>query len=184
MIVNNIADPRVISAINNDGVIVGMTDTIYGMLARASSSTALVNLYSIRSRPDTKSSIILVSSIDDIPNLSLEQKKSYATLSAERPTTIISQVSDDLWPHLPKTDGTLAFRAVNDAAISRLISQTGPLLAPSANLEGRPPAQNIEQAFSYFGDRVAVYVDSGQQKNTQPSRIVRFDGNSLVVIRD
>ena len=74
MIVNNIADPRVISAINNDGVIVGMTDTIYGILARASSSTALVNLYSIRSRPDTKSSIILVSSIDDIPNLSLEQK--------------------------------------------------------------------------------------------------------------
>ena len=44
---------------------------------------------------------------------------------------------------------------------SKYLEQTGPLIAPSANLQGQPPAKNIQEAYEYFGDAVDLYVDGG-----------------------
>ena len=47
------------------------------------------------------------------------------------------------------------------------------------------PAENIEQAVSYFGDTVAVYVDSGPITNSLPSKIIAInDDDEIEIIRD
>jgi L-threonylcarbamoyladenylate synthase len=66
-----------------------------------------------------------------------------------------------------------------------VLDATGPLLAPSANIEGHEPAENIEQAVSYFDDTVAVYVDSGPITNSLPSKIIAInDDDEIEIIRD
>lgn len=185
MITKSLLDPAVIEALRADKLVVAPTDTIYGLLARADSPKAVDELYRVRQRDRTKSCIILLGSTNDIPELTTKQRRMYDQLYRERPTTIVVRVSPDIMPHLVRTDATLAFRAVPpDTALSELIRLVGPLLAPSANLAGQPPATTVNEAIAYFGDEVAVYVDGGELKGTMPSRIITFtDEGQLVALR-
>lgn len=183
MIVNNILDRSVKEALANDRLIVAKTDTIYGVLARADSVESMKKLYEAKQRSLEQSSIILVADVSSIPGLTSEQRKIYQELSNHRPTTIAIRVSGSFLPHLPRSNGTLAFRAVPNSPLSSLIN-TGCLLAPSANPKDLPPARNITEAIEYFGETVAVYVDSGEVSGAKPSQIVAFgDENQVVYIR-
>ena len=185
MITNNLLDTTVIEALRADKLVVAPTDTIYGLLTRADSPRAVDELYRVRRRDRTKSCIILLGSTNDIPGLTTEQRRIYNQLYCERPTTIAARVSPDVMPHLVRTDATLAFRAVPpETALSELIQLVGPLLAPSANPAGQPPATTVNEATAYFGDQVAVYVDGGEIKGVMPSRIIKFtDEGQLVALR-
>lgn len=185
MITKNLLDATVIEALRADKLVVAPTDTIYGLLARADSPRAVDELYRVRRRDRTKSCIILLGSTNDIPELTAEQRRIYQQLYRERPTTIVVRVSPDVMPHLVRTDATLAFRVVpSGTALSELIQCVGPLLAPSANLAGQPPATTINEAIAYFGNQVAIYVDGGEIKGAMPSRIIKFtDEGQLVALR-
>ena len=63
-----------------------------------------------------------------------------------------------------------------------MLLKTGPLIAPSANPEDLPPAQNILQAKKYFGDSVNVYVDGGEIMG-KASRIIKLhkDGTTNIL---
>ena len=182
MITKNLLDTTVIEALRAGKLVVAPTDTIYGLLARADSQKAVDELYRVRQRDRTKSCIILLSSADNIPEITAEQRRIYDQLYYERPTTIVVRVSPDIMPHLVRTDATLAFRVVpSGTALSELIQCVGPLLAPSANLAGQPPATTINEAIAYFGDQVAVYVDGGKVAEAAPSRIIKFTDDGHVI---
>ena len=182
MITKNLLDTTVIEALRADKLVVAPTDTIYGLLARADSPRVVDELYRVHQRDRTKSCIILLSSADNIPELTADQRRIYDQLYCERPTTIIVRASPDVMLHLVRTDATLAFRAVPpETALSELIQLVGPLLAPSANLAGQPPATTINEAIAYFGDQVAVYVDGGEVAEAVPSRIIKFTDDGQVI---
>ncbi len=184
MIVKNILDKSVKKALANNQLIIARTDTIYGVLARADSVESMKKLYEVKQRSPEESSIILVADVSSIPGLTSQQCKIYQELSNHRPTTIAIRVSDSFLPHLPRNNGTLAFRAVPNSPLASLIKSTGYLLAPSANPKSLPPARNITEAAEYFGETVAVYVDSGEVSDIKPSQIVAFgDENQMIYIR-
>ena len=85
-------------------------------------------------------------------------------------------------PHTAHQNGTLAFRLVT-SSLARLIHQTGPLFAPSANPAGMSPAKNITEAIKYFGDVVSVYVDGGEVTTAVASRIIKLQDDDIVTIR-
>ncbi len=182
MITKDPLDPQIAAALNAGRLIVMRTDTIYGILARANSPEAVERLYTKRPRHPEKSCIILVNSVEIIPGLRPNEKTNYQQLSETRPTTIVVPAPDNYLPHLIRTKDTLAFRVVS-GKLGKLIKQTGPLLAPSANPEGLPPATNIYEAINYFGESVDVYVDGGEVTENTPSRIISFQDGALTIIR-
>ena len=169
-------------ALSQGNLVVMRTDTIYGILVLASDSKAVEKLYSVKKRDPCKPCILLVADARDIPT-SQEERRSYQKLSQERPTTLVTPVDDSYLPHLPKDNGTLAFRAINLPKLQEIIRICGPVLAPSANPEGLTPAININQAKNYFGDKVALYVDGGEVPENTPSRIVKFVDGAVQIIR-
>ena len=81
-------------------------------------------------------------------------------------------------PHAPRwlrrANDMLAYRQPQLPWLQAVLRQTGPLIAPSANLEGQPPARTIAEARAYFGDGVDCYYDGGTVPiDTPPSRLVR-----------
>lgn len=172
MIVENILDSAVISALQSDQLVVAKTDTIYGVLARAESKRAIERLYKIKQRSLDKSVIVLVTDINDIPGLAPHLQESYQELAKNQPTTIVVNVSPDFLPHIPHINGTLAFRVVPKLPLSELIHKVGYLAAPSANPPGKEPANNITKAINYFHESTAVYVDSGETVDSKPSQII------------
>lgn len=61
--------------------------------------------------------------------------------------------------------------------------QTGPLVAPSANISGQPPAKTIREAKEYFGSLADIYIDIGKL-DSEPSTILELDKNKLKFIRE
>ncbi len=184
IVVKTLTDPCVADILLGDGLAVIKTDTIYGILARADSPKAMRRLYTVKHRGSLKSCIILTTPAQTIPGLNDQQLTHYLRLNQERPTSVVTP-SAQIFPHLPHQQGTLAFRAVpDDSDLAELIRQVGPLLAPSANPEGLPPATTIHEAVDYFGDAVDIYVDSGTAIAAKSSRIVSFDGSNIVMIRE
>lgn len=174
MIVENILDNAVISALQSDRLIIAKTDTIYGVLARAESKKAIERLYKVKQRPLDKSVIVLVADITDIPGLAPHLQESYQELAKKQPTTIVVNVNPDFLPHIPHINDTLAFRVVPKSPLSELIHKVGYLAAPSANLSGQKPAKNIAEAVNYFHESVAIYVDSGDITGVKRSQIIRI----------
>ncbi|OYX43487.1 hypothetical protein B7Y94_01465 [Candidatus Saccharibacteria bacterium 32-49-12] len=171
-------------ALQNSGIVVARTDTIYGLLAKASDEAAVERVYDTKGRTENKACIILVKDPADIP---FNQDVIAAILSeSNRPTSIIVPVSGAPgW--LTRGGDTLAYRILPPGHIlCDIIDETGPLIAPSANPEGLPPAININQAKSYFGDKVNVYLDGGEvPTDVIPSRIIKIrSDNTYETIRD
>lgn len=63
-----------------------------------------------------------------------------------------------------------------------LLRETGPLVAPSANPEGKPPARTIREAKKYFGDAVDFYADGGTV-SSQPSALIAIKNGRIIIKR-
>ena len=76
----------------------------------------------------------------------------------------------------------MAFRLPDNHLLRSLIKQTGPLVAPSANLEGQAEAKTIAAAKKYFGDKIDFYLDAGT-KESLPSTLIKIENDKIIVLR-
>ncbi|MFA5080458.1 MAG: L-threonylcarbamoyladenylate synthase [Candidatus Paceibacterota bacterium] len=160
------------------------TDTIYGITVPAFEKKAVLNLYKLRKRDYRKPFIILISSLKDLSLFGVKlDTKRIAWLKKIWPQnlTVIVPCDEKRFNYLHRDKGTLAFRLPDDKWLIRLIKTTGPIVAPSANIEGQSPAETVSEAYEYFGDK-AVYLDGGKNKR-KSSTIVSLENNSFKIIR-
>ena len=165
---------QISTTLNNGGIVILRTDTVYGILAKADNQVAVERIYSLKGRQSHKPFIILIPDASQAyDNVDLLQK--YSAQYSDRPTSVI--VESPSAPAYLKRDGSnLAYRIENSGWLSDILHKTGPLVAPSANPEGDPTAKNIDEAKAYFGDTIDLYIDGGQvPDDIVPSRIIRVN---------
>lgn len=184
----NIYDNQeLINILQDGGVVVMPTDTIYGILCSALNKDSVEKLYRIRRRSPNKPCIILISEVSEIEKFGIsleeEQRKIFLAFFAQnKPTSIILDSLNLDFQYLDRGTKTLSFRIPKNDYFRELLKKTGPLLAPSANLEGESPSQNIEEARLYFGELVDMYIDGGEISGS-PSKVVRLykDGTTSII---
>ncbi|HEX6462164.1 MAG TPA: L-threonylcarbamoyladenylate synthase [Candidatus Saccharimonadales bacterium] len=165
--------PEVIRCLRSGGVVVLRTDTLYGVVASVLSQAAVERVYRLRHRNAKKACIVLVASESHLPTpppIYAEQVLAHAWPG---PVTVILPVDNVVPEWLHRGLKSLAFRVPADPELRELLLKTGPLIAPSANPEGEPPAETIEEAVDYFGESVDVYVNNGHVKQGEPSRLIK-----------
>lgn len=167
------------------GVGVLATDTIYGLVGSALVPETVERIYKIKKRNSKSPFIVLISSAEDVEKFDIAlSEKLFARLRQYWPGhySIILPVSGKQFGYIHRGTNQIAFRVPDKKDLLEILKQTGPLVAPSANTEGMPPAQNIEEAKNYFGADVDFYVDEGELTN-QASAILSFEGDEVIVIR-
>lgn len=171
-----------VSTLRHNGIAVMRTDTIYGIVGRANSRAAVERIYQAKGRTPSKSPIVLISSPTQL-------------FDAYEPSVL--KLLEQFWPGphsiiLPSTqspswiqreNNSVAYRLPDDAALRLLIERTGPLIAPSANPEGVPPASTIAEATRYFGDSVDWYEDSGTVDSGKPSSLHQYHNGTFRQLR-
>ena len=159
------------------GVGVIPTDTLYGLVASATNEAAVRRVYALKQRSLTKPCIILISSLDDLTLFDItptgEQEKTLATYWPG-PTSVVLACGVEVPEYLHGGTHTLALRLPADPALQALLHESGPLIAPSANPEGLPPATTLEEARAYFGDSVDFYLEGGVRTGA-PSTLITLD---------
>lgn len=170
-------DDELARTLLHGGVAVIRTDTLYGIVASAFSRTAVQKVYELKQRNPDKACILLIGDESQvIPGT--QWTPGHATLAAKYwpgPVSIIAPVSEEFPSYLSRAETSIAYRLPGHEDLRTLLRRTGPLIAPSANPEGRTPAATVEQAKQYFGEHVDIYVDHGACTDVSPSRLIRLD---------
>ncbi len=179
-----------IEILKNGGVGVIPTDTIYGLVGSALKPETVERISRIKNRSDGKGFIVLISSIEYLKVFGVElTDNSRIFLDKYWPgkVSVIFAVPKK-FEYLGKGLG-LAVRLPDREDLREMLKQTGPLVAPSANPEGLPPAKNIEDAKKYFdpsmgraGNQVDFYEDGGDLESL-PSTLVRISGDHVEILR-
>ena len=171
-IVKSLADSSVVSTLRRGGVVVARTDTIYGILARANDDQAVARVYDQKDRGHHKSPIMLIHDMSQLFDEPTEHAREWCqTHWPGKVTIVLPSTKSPAWIH--RGNHSVAYRMPDHVELTTLIEQVGPLIAPSANPEGKVPAMTINQAVAYFGDEVDIYVDGGEVTDNTPSRILK-----------
>lgn len=175
-------DDALVDTLLSGGVAVLRTDTIYGIVARADMQSAVEQVYEIKGRTPSKSPIVLIARPEDMFDMYGDDELSMlATFWPGKNSIILPSKTAPEW--IRRGNASVAYRVPDDEPLRALLEKTGPLIAPSANPEGLPPAMNIAEAQQYFGATVDGYIDGGQVIDDSPSRLFRVTGGGLERLR-
>ncbi len=157
--------PKITQIIQAGGLVVLPTDTIYGLVASAQNLAAREKLTRVRGREANKPFITLLADQSELTKFGLT------------PNPAEQKFLNAWWPGpVSVILNGQSFRVPSPSWLRQLLQATGPLIAPSANPPGQPPATTIAEAQTYFGDQVDLYVDGGRREGP-PSTVVRLGTN-------
>jgi L-threonylcarbamoyladenylate synthase len=175
-------------ALKKGGVAVIPTDTLYGLVASAFNKKAVERVYKIRGRDKNKPCIVLISSFIDLKKFEVsindEQKKFLESVWPGKVSVVLPCTSKKL-DYLHRGTKTIAFRMIGprNKNLLKILKSVGPLVAPSANPQGLPPAKKRSEARKYFGKEVDAYVCVGT-KDSKPSTLIEYKKGKLFIIRE
>ncbi len=171
---------NIVDILKNDGVGVIATDTVYGVVARLLSPTAVERIYEVKHSDSSRPvGTILIANIDQLKGIASNEYINKATTYWPGPTSVILPVGDEL-EYAHKGLSGLPFRIPDNPQLVELLEQTGPLATSSANLPSQPPAVTVDQAKQYFGDEVDFYQDGGDLSDRVPSKIIKILDNGEI----
>ncbi len=179
---------ELIHVLKNGAVLLYPTDTIWGLGGDSSNSAVIERIFEIKKRPDSKSFVSLVSSMDMLETITPVSKKVKELLSSSnRPTTVIYSDVTTIHPLAKAEDGSAAIRIVKDSFCTQLIEGLGvPLLSTSANISGNAApncysniAVEIKNAVDYTASHRRDELSDGIA-----SRILKIQDDDIIIIRE
>jgi len=178
-------NPKLTELIRAGGIGVIPTDTIYGLVCSASDKEAVEKIFEIKGRDMGKPPIILISDTAELKSFGVtlsERQLEFLKKNWPGTVSVVLPTSSDKLDYLSRGLGTLTFRLPKENKLISLLQKTGPLIAPSANLQSQEPAHNIDEVMNYFIGQIDFVVDGGEIVG-KSSTLVDLTGSSPKVLR-
>ena len=170
------------TALEAGSLVVAPTDTLPGLLAKYSDTTAVKDSYRAKDRPFDQPVPVLVSGIEQADRLVHLDHEVRKLIEEYWPgaLTIVAQRRDGVDP---VTGGnTLGIRCPEPGWLRVLIDDVGPVTGSSANLHAVETQLRAQDAAATLAIEVA-YVIPGVSQGGVASTVVDTTGNSLAVLR-
>lgn len=172
--------------LNKGKIILYPTDTVWGLGCDATNTKSVAKIYQLKNRVESKSLIVLVSSLHMLKKYVSVPKKAIEILqNTNKPTTIIYQNPKGFAKNTIASDHTIAIRIVQDEFCRKLIKRFGrPIVSTSANISGEDTPKSFSEISSTILDSVDYIVNLHHNTvNTKSSTIVKIVGNTIQVLR-
>ena len=171
----------------NDGKVVAFpTETVYGFGVVYDEKEAYDKLVKVKRRPPEKPFTLMLSDVSEIEQYAELNEVSRALIKAFMPGqfTLITKAKDGLPPWCVSQIGHIGIRVADYPLIRDLIKKTRrPLLVPSANRSGEPPAVTYHEVFNKFNNEVEAVIE-GRSVSNIPSTVVLVDDKYTHVFRE
>lgn len=171
--------------IENGGAVVLPTETVYGLFAQALNEEAVNRVYQLKQRPRDKAMNLNVSNLNDIhffsQNTPFFLEKLYNRLMPG-PLTIILKANDNVPFWVNSGLDTVGFRVPNHVKTLQLISESGPLIGPSANISGNESGKKFSDIQAQFSVDLPG-VEDDQALTGIDSTILDLSGQKARILR-
>ncbi len=176
-----------LDVLNNGGVILYPTDTIWGLGCDATNAEAVKRIYNIKNRADSKSMLVLLDKAPKIQTYVKEMPEMAWDLMelSEKPVTIIYDGAQNIASNLMAEDGSVGIRITNEEFSQKLIERfKKPIVSTSANISGQPSPQNFSEIDEIIKNSVDYVVSYRQDETSRPSpsSIIKLGVNNEVTI--
>jgi L-threonylcarbamoyladenylate synthase len=175
-----------VGALKDGRLVVMPTDTVYGIGADAFDSTAVAALLAAKGRGRDMPVGVLVGSWHTIEGLVYTMPDGARDLIRAFWPGALSLVvthAPSLHWDLGDARGTVMLRMPLHPVAIELLREVGPMAVSSANVSGKPPAVEADEARSQLGDLVDVYLDAGRSQQQAASTIVDLTGETPRILR-
>ncbi len=159
-----------IAAIKAGGTVVYPTETVYGLGASALSEDAVLKVYRLKRRSLAKPISLAVSSFEMLREVAYvaQSQLEIITRLLPGPVTILLRKKDMVPEILTAQSEVVGIRYPANPIATRIINETGPITATSANITGDKPPVRIEEV----NIKADVIIDGGRCKYGVPSTVV------------
>jgi L-threonylcarbamoyladenylate synthase len=156
---------RAAGIIRSGGLVAFPTETVYGLGADATNSTAVKKIFAAKGRPATNPLIVHVTGEEMANRFVTHWPPSAAKLSSRfwpGPLTLVLPATNDIAGEVTAGLGTVGLRAPNHPLAQKLIHVADrPIAAPSANRSQRISPTTAEHVRQEIGERVDLILDGG-----------------------
>jgi L-threonylcarbamoyladenylate synthase len=172
--------------IQNGGIILYPTDTVWGIGCDATNPEAVKKIYALKQREESKSMICLMNGekmmynvFKDIPEVAWQ----ILDLS-ENPTTLILDNPKNVAPNIIAEDNTLGIRIVKEPFCFKLMERMKkPLVSTSANISGMFTPKSFKEIAPEILNGVDYVVNLHREKIcNKPSTIIKLTNDNQVKI--
>lgn len=174
-------------AVDNGGVVLLPTETVYGLAARADMPDAISKIYAIKGRDFDKPLAVCVGSVEQARDLAIFDKLSLELAERHWPgsLTLVLNLQNrvDLDPRVTgniQGSRTIALRCPDADWRSSIHT---PLALTSANRSGQAECVNYQSALQDLGGELAGGLNTKAFLSGAPSTIIRVDSGVLSVLR-
>ncbi len=174
------------------------TETVYGIACRVRPDS-LTKLNNLKGRSPDKYYTLHIGQKEDVkkyvPTICIKAQKLIDN-AWPGPLTIVFELDnnnlskqknefpDEVFNELYK-DNSIGIRCCENQIASLLLQQTtNPVVAPSANITGRPPAIDAEGVLATFSGQIELVLDAGLCKYKKSSTVVKIGKNGLRILRE
>lgn len=179
--------------LNNHGIILIPTDTIWWLSCLVTSDLAINKISKVKQREQSKTMIILVSD-NEMLGRYINKTDNIISQNFDFPTTVIYKydkltdfAKSKISTRLIKDDDTVTIRVVwdNNKELSQIISLLWmPLVSTSANISWQPSPIQFEDIDKTIIDSVDyIYHMDNRTPKTKPSNIIKIENNEIIYIR-
>lgn len=178
---------RICNVIENGGLVITPTDTIYGIMADATNEAVIKKVFEVKQRSYNKPLIVLVDSFEMLENYTEEiSEKERKIIDKFWPglVTIIFKKNSKISNLITGGNDTVAIRIPDNKDLLKIISKLNrPVISTSANITGTEVITSIEMLEKDLIDKID-YIEDGGILNNESSTIIKIDDDKVNILRE
>jgi L-threonylcarbamoyladenylate synthase len=163
------------------------TETVYGLGASAFDAKAILEIFRVKGRPSDNPLIVHVHSLEQVDSLAVSIPPSFYLLAAAfwpGPLTMVLERKSILPGVISAGLNSVAVRMPSHPLALELLRRVGvPLVAPSANLSGKPSPTEASHVLEDLAGLIAAVLDGGRSEVGIESTVIDLRGPVPYVLR-
>lgn len=179
-----------VKCLENDGLVIYPTETVYGIGASAISAKAIDKLLQYKGRREGKPLSIAVTNqtmADKYVKINEQALKFYKNF-LPGPFTVISKSKNLVDPRVNSEFGTLGIRIPDYPLINQIVKKFGnPITSTSANASGKKRPYKIEDVFANLSEKqktlIDLVIDAGELPKNEPSVVIDTTLSTPIALR-
>ena len=172
-----------LNVLNDGGIILYHTDTIWGIGCDATNDKAVKRIYELKKRAKSKALIILIAEYAHMYKLlDKVSPNAYKYMHESKPTTVIFDNIKNISRNVLASDGSAAVRLVKDKFCENLILELGqPIVSTSANISGGENPKKFSDINMELINNVDYIVNLRHEEIMDtPSSIIKLYSNGKI----
>jgi len=172
-----------VKTLENGGVVVFPTDTVYGVGCDPYNENAVKKIYKIKRRDASKLLPVLGYSFKDLSNIVefSEKSKKIAEKFWPGPVTLLLKIKDEKIIKSLNLDDKIAVRVPNNKCLLDLLEKCKLIVGTSANVSGTKSFNDSKECLSNFTG-YDVFIDGGKIESRGESTLIEIN-EELKIIR-